>query len=173
MLKKRWWLIALVFTLALSLTSCSKRLPQDLQSGPVYGFGYCDGSMGAFDVYVIPSQTDSSTYQLAIIPVSLDQPGDIVRIDLANSSPSYKSEVSELVLQPNQEINAGYLTDSDLQSYNILSITPYDGSGATYLEQAGEKDAICNLPLPGDGMPTSNGTPTTQARSRIRPFGIR
>jgi hypothetical protein len=163
---KRWWIIALVFTLALSLTSCAKRRPQDLQSLPEYGFGYCDGSIGSFDVYVIRTKQDTSLFELSIIPVNLDQPGDIARINIANKSPSYREVVHEIVLQPNQEIFAGYLTENDLQTYDIVAITPFDGSGATFLEQTAEKEAICTLPLPGDGTPDGlgYGTPTTQAR---------
>lgn len=146
---KRWWLIALVFTLALSLTSCAKR-NADLQSGPNYGFGYCDGTLGSFDIYVIPSPSDPNMFQLAIMPVSLTDPGDIVQVVMANQSPSYQIVDTEAVLQPNQELDAGYISATDLSNYNILSIVPFDGTGQTFLQQSPNEDVTCSLPSPSD-----------------------
>lgn len=163
--------IALQIALAISLAGCAAPNPQDLQALPQYGFGYCDGSIGSFDVYIIRSPQDYTMFQLAIIPVNLDQPGDIVRVDIANQAPAYRELVHEVVLQPNQEIDAGYLSMTDLQTYTILAITPYDGSGATFLEETSSTEAICNLPNPGDG--TANGlgygSPTTQTRDFVTP----
>lgn len=164
---KRWWLIALVFTLALSLTSCSKHRPDEaLQADADYGFTYCDGTIGSFDVYVIRSKQDPTLYELSIIPVNLDAPGDIARINVANRQPNYKEMVHEVVLYPNSEIFGGYLTEADLQTYDILAITPFDGSGQSFLEQQAEKDALCTLPLPGDG--TTDGTGTTTTYGAVR-----
>ena len=145
---KRWWVLALVFTLALSLTSCSKRKKQ-LQTAD-YGFGYCDGTIGSFDIYVIPSKSSPGMYELSIIPVQLDAPGDIAKITIASQNLSYKEVVPQVVLQNEQEIFAGNITESDLQNYEILAITPWE-AGVTFLEQETDKDALCSLPLPGTG----------------------
>lgn len=142
---KRWWIVALVFTLALSLTSCSRKslIPQ---SG--YGLGYCDGTLGSFDVYVYPTST-SGIYQVSVIPVSLDAPGDIVSITVANQSLQYRELQTQVVVNQDMEILAGTLTDKELESYDILAITPYQ-PGVTFLEATPEKDAVCRLPLPGE-----------------------
>jgi hypothetical protein len=148
---KRWWKFALVITLALSLTSCGKKAP--LQQQADYGFGYCDGSLGQFDVYVIP--LDAGQYQLSVIPVSVNS-GDIVSLTIANQQNlAYRPVANQVVVYPNQEINGGNLTDGDLMNYNILAITPYDPSGQPWTSQQAAYDAICNLPLPND--PTQGG----------------
>jgi hypothetical protein len=148
LMMKRWWMVALVFTLALSLTSCSRKALAP-QTG--YGLGYCDGTLGSFDVYVYQTST-AGIYQVSVIPVSLDQPGDIVSITVANASLAYKVLQNQVVLFNDNEILAGTLTDTELELYDQLAITPYDSSGATWLEQAPEKDAVCYLPLPGEGI---------------------
>lgn len=145
---KKWWVLALVFTLALSLTSCSSK-KRNLNAGNPNGFGYCDGTLGSFDIYVVASPSNAGLYELSVIPVSLDAPGDIVRVAVANNSLAYKEMVTQVVVNPQQEIFAGYLTVSDLQNYDILAITPYE-PGVSFLEGTAEKDAICSVPLPGD-----------------------
>jgi len=143
---KRWWMVALVFALALSLTSCSRKslVPQN-----GYGLGYCDGTLGSFDVYVYPSST-SGLYQVSVIPVSLDAEGDIVTMATANSSDmSYKVLQTEVVVYSNQEILAGTLTDTELEHFDKFAISSYV-PGVAWAEQQPEKDAICWLPLPGE-----------------------
>jgi hypothetical protein len=142
---KRWWIVALVFTLALSLTSCSRKslIPQ---SG--YGLGYCDGTLGSFDVYVYQTST-AGIYQVSIIPVQLDAPGDIVSVVVANQSLQYRELQTQVVVNNDMEILVGTLTDTELEAYDILAITPYQ-PGVTFLEATPEKDAVCRLPLPGD-----------------------
>jgi len=147
---KRWWVLALVFTLALSLTSCTKKKTN--LSGSDYGFGYCDGTMGNFDVYVIPSTSNPGLYELSIIPIQVATEGEIVKVNVLNSGLPYKEMVSQVVLQTEQEIFAGFLSESELQNYDTLAITPYDPSQAINTDfpyQNNNDDAICSLPIPG------------------------
>lgn len=154
---KRWWVLALVFTLALSLTSCSKK-KSDLMAAD-YGFGYCDGTLGSFDVYVIPNT--NGLYELSIIPVSVNS-GDIVKVHLVSSSRSYKEMVSQVVLQNDLEIFAGTVTPTEVQSYEAIAITPWDPSQGdqNVLDQQFEQDAICEFPIPpaetGNGLGGGN-----------------
>src|SRR5688572_30234338 len=120
---KKICFIVFVMTLALSLTSCAKKKSSLLTGAPGYGFGYCDGSLGQFDIYVIPVNNQPGIYQVSVIPYQVI-PGDIVRIAIANSSLSYRELVNQTVVNPNVEIQAGYITDSDLQFYDILAIRP-------------------------------------------------
>lgn len=145
---KRWWVLALVFTLALSLTSCSKR-KSNLQSAN-YGFGYCDGSFGSFDVYVIPSKGSPGMFELSIIPVQVTA-GDIAKIVVLNQNLSYKPMISQVVLQSEAEIFAGYLSEAEVNSYDTLAIIPWDPNqeNVTPIEQNNDRDALCALPLPG------------------------
>lgn len=115
------------------------------------GFGYCDGTLGSFDVYVMRSPNAPGLYELSIIPVQLDAPGDIVSVTVANENMAYKELVGQVVVFNEAEIRAGMLTETELSNYTILAITPYQ-PGVSFLDVNAEKDAICALPLPGDGM---------------------
>ena len=146
MIVKRWWVLLMVCTLALSLTSCSTKKKASTQN---YGCRPCDdATMGAFDVYVIPSKTAVGMYELRIIPVQVEN-GDIVKVTVANQSLTYKEMVPEVVINSSEEVFGGYLTEADLYTYNILAITPYSSQG-TFLEQTPSKAAFCTLPVPGD-----------------------
>ncbi len=157
---KRWWVLALVFTLALSLTSCTKK--KSNLFGSDYGFGYCDGTMGNFDVYVIPSASNSGLFEVSIIPVQVAQEGDIVKVNVLNQGLPYKELVSQVVLQTDQEIFAGFLTEQEINTYDTIAITPYDPNQALQTDfpyQNNEKDAICSLPMPGFATGDELGTP--------------
>ena len=156
---KRWWIVAVVFTLALSLTSCSRR--QNLVPLAEYGFGFCDGTIGSFDVYVIKNRQDPNLFDISIIPVALNAPGDIVSITVANQNLAYRELVTQVVLFNDTEIRAGTLSTSELAQFDILAITPYQ-PGVTFLEVNSAQDALCDLPLPGDGV--NNQTTTSRSR---------
>ncbi len=142
---KRWWMVALVFTLALSLTSCSRKSLAP-QSGR--GEGFCQGSIGTFAIYVWETRTPG-IYQVSIIPKTLDDASDIVSITVAKQNLQYRELQSQVVLNIDNEIFVGTLTDSELENYEMLAITPFQ-PGVTFLQATPEKDALCRLPLPGD-----------------------
>lgn len=146
---KRWWVLALVFTLALSLTSCSKK--KSNQNLDVYGFDYCDGELGSFDVYTFPN--NDGTYDLSVIPVDVNA-GDVVQISLTNQGLTYKDMIPQVALASEEEIYVGRLTESDLDNYDILAIVkPLDGNQQIEIlpNREVESDAICTIPLPEDG----------------------
>jgi hypothetical protein len=152
---KRWWMIALVFTAALSLTSCAKR-KVNLQDYS-YGYGQCDTSqggypLGQFDVYTIRSASYGGLYELSIIPVVLDLPGDVVMITIANSSLAYKDLVNQVTVMQDSEINAGILTEGDLNTYDVLSIGTPPQPTVPFPDRNFDKDVLCYVPLPGDGI---------------------
>ncbi|MFM8316208.1 MAG: hypothetical protein ACKOA8_18165, partial [Deltaproteobacteria bacterium] len=95
---RKWWLMALVCTLALSLTSCAKRRLYNLSGA--YGFTQCDGNGWSFDVYSVRSQTQAGAVELIIMPVSINTPGDIASVTIANQQQGYKQLVSQVVLYP-------------------------------------------------------------------------
>lgn len=140
----KWWMVAAVFALALSLTSCARRGTAN------YGLNYCDGTMGQFDVYTIRDGAAGS-YRVSIFPVALSAPGDVVTVTVVNQSTlAYKELVQQVVVNVDQEITAGYLTEAELQTYDVIAITSY-APGVDFLSANPEKDAICGLPLMGDG----------------------
>lgn len=148
-LMRKWWLMALVGTLALSLTSCAKRRNFNLSGA--YGFTQCDGANWSFDVYTIRSQSQPGSVELVIMPVSIDTPGDIASVTIGNSQNGYRQLIQQVVLNPEQEIPAGMLTNADLYNYPILAITNYDPS-TNFINQNAQKSAFCEIPLPGDGV---------------------
>ncbi len=150
---KRWWVLVLVFALALSLTSCAKKKAKTVAN---YGYTQCDGTMGAFDAYVIPSKFDVTKYEVSIVPIQLDVAGDIATITVANTSLMYKTMQTEIVLNNNSPIFAGYLDSSEVETYDTLAILPYE-PGVPFLEADPEKATICTLPLPGESNPASAG----------------
>lgn len=146
---KKWGMIAVVFALALSLTSCSSRARQNM----AYGINNeCTGTMGDIDVYTIPVQGQIGYYKIVIIPVTLSAPGDVATITAVNQSTlAYKTLSPEVVLNVDQEITAGFLSETELASFDLIAITSFVG-GIDFLSANPAKDAICWMPLVGDGV---------------------
>src|SRR5690606_24715452 len=97
---KKWWVVAAVLSLAIVLTSCSNK-----GKGTVgYAYGQCDGTMGNFDIYVIPSKAQTGLYEVSVIPYTVAKAGDIVNVTIANRSLNYKELVNQVVIQPDVEI---------------------------------------------------------------------
>jgi hypothetical protein len=148
---RKWWLTALVLTLALSLTSCAKRRLYNLNAlNGAYGFTQCDGANWAFDVYMFRSQSQPGSYDLVIMPFTIDTPGDIASVTIGNQQLGYKQLVSQVVLNDGQEINAGVLTSADVNNYPILAITAFDNT-TNFVSSSPAKASYCELPLPGTG----------------------
>lgn len=145
---KKWWLTVLVFTCALSLTSCSKKKSELLQSGP--GYTQCAGSMGDFDIYVYPSEKTGGMYDVYVVPYQLSEAGDIASITVANSSGAYKQLIPQVVLQPNQQIYCGQLTESEIDYYDLIDITSFDPT-TNYAQANPEKYTTCRYNIQGDG----------------------
>jgi len=145
---KKWWMIAAVFALALSLTSCSRRSSGSFAN---YGLSFCDGTMGQIDVYTVLVPGQPGNNKVVVIPAALSAPGDIVTITVASQATKlYKTLLAEVALEVDQQVVAGYLTDAELQQYDIIAITTYT-PGVDFLSSNPAKDAICSLPLLGDG----------------------
>jgi hypothetical protein len=142
--------IVLALALVLQLWGCAK--PKlDVQQYS-YGYGQCDGTLGSFDVYLIlNAQQGGGSYQLSIIPVSMNNPGDIISVTITNSNLGYKQLVGQVVATPDTEIDAGYLTSADLQNYTILALTPYQ-PGVSFPDAQNSSDALCYLPQLGQGV---------------------
>ena len=146
---KRWWLVVFVFTLALTLTSCSRKRASNLQDAVALP---CQGELGDFDVWVIRSTSQTGMYQLVVIPVALTVPGDIATITVvASSNGAYRQMVPQVVLDNESEIPVGFLTEYELNLYDQLSISLYDGANDFTQSQA--EFTNCEIPYP-DGTNT-------------------
>lgn len=150
--------------LALSLISCSRPLT-DLQAGNEdVGFTYCDGTLGSFDIYVVRVPDDYTLFELYVIPVEVAASGPGM-VTVTNQSQGYRTLIAQASFTPGSEIFAGYLTENDLLTYDILALTQVDGTGATFLDSVSELDALCTLPLPGEG---TDGNQQSLAKSANR-----
>jgi len=135
--------------LALSLVSCSRPLT-DLQAGDGdIGFTYCDGTLGSFDVYVVRHPQDYTLFELYVIPVEVADNGPS-SVTIANQTPAYRTLINQVTFNPGDQLFVGYITEDDLLTYDILALTQFDGQD--FLNSTSELDAICTLPLPGEGV---------------------
>jgi hypothetical protein len=165
---KKWWLVALVFTLALSLTSCSKRRSEYIQ--PDIGVGYCDDeSVGQTDIYVKRSDAQPDLFEIYAVPAYMVEEGFIAQFNVFNANPAYKPLLPEVVMYSGQPIFLGYLNTDELESYTEMAISPADPS-TTFLEQETDQFVRCPLPLPGDGVDYEGqviGARTTRSGKKV------
>ncbi len=147
---KKWWMMAVVFALALSLTSCSSRSRQNF----TYGINReCAGTMGEIDIYTIPVQGQIGYYKIVIVPATLSAPGDVATITVVDqASLAYQELKRQVVLNVDQEITAGVLSEAELATYDLIAITSFVASPDSFLTANPEKDAICWIPRIGDGV---------------------
>lgn len=145
---KKWWVLALVFTLAMSLTSCSSK-KRALTGGGQFP---CDGSIGQFDGTLLRSPNNPALFELELIPIKVDRPGDVVSITVANRNADYKDMLSAATLDNDTPIFVGHLTESELRSYPILAILGVRQGefGVPFPDRNPEKDAYCILPDPDE-----------------------
>lgn len=168
---KKWWVTALVFTLALSLTSCSKKKKEVLQSS--FGYRTCDNSMdigdnqtpgiGQFDVYLQKSSSNPGMYELFLTVIQPANSGDIVSITVFSSQTNgYKQMVSQIVLDgPDQEINVGMLSTQEANLYDIIAITPFDGTTSVAF-QSSQQANFCYIPQIGENNQPGDQTSVPQ-----------
>jgi len=134
---KKWWVLALIAVLALSLTSCSKKKDPALQQG----YTACDGEMGAYDVWVLPSTASARMYDVFVIPIDVFE-GDEVTIKVGTISPvSGRVLVPDVVVYNDIDIFAGTISENELFTYTVLEIQPF-GNTANVVSS-------CELPIPG------------------------
>jgi hypothetical protein len=74
-------------------------------------------------------------------------PGDVVAITIANQQNNYKQLIQQVVLNPGTDIFAGLLTEQDVYTYDILAITPADGTTPWY-QQSPQSSVFCTIMLP-------------------------
>ena len=150
---KKWWVVALVFTLALSLTSCSKNYKNLSGDGEAFT---CSGPAWSFEVKVTNSIYGTGLYDILVTPKELGQyNGDIAQVVLANQTGQYETKKAQVVLVTDSQFTIQGIPITELQNYDVLAIAQYEASG--FLDGDSSKTTFCNLPQPGQG----NGT--TQA----------
>lgn len=160
---KRWWLIALVFTLALSLTSCGKKQAITQDGTQDYGWAACDSDeLGQIDVYVVPNYT-TGLYELYVIPVQLIDNGDVVEVHIANqSTQNFKPVIPQATLFNEVEVFAT-LTYADLYNFDTVGIVSFPATQeeafTPLFQRESAKGVFCELPLPGNEALDNVGNP--------------
>lgn len=153
---KKWWLLAVVFTLAMSLTSCSSKTKKQLQSGQL--FSQCTGNYYSFDIYVLPDTSSGSSYMVAVVPQDVNEAGDQVTISFGSTNGTYQTKENDVALIPGQEIDIR-TTLYELQTYNILTVVPvFEQANPPAGQRISEKTTLCEIPVPGTTQSNPNGS---------------
>jgi hypothetical protein len=155
MKSSKWLILALVVTLALSLTSCGGR-NKNIGSGAAYL--NCNDN-GNLDIYVQPSSQGSDYFQIVIDPQSLNTENIVAQVALAAESGQNLSSqvISQGTVDSGVQIYSRPINYNELATYTHIVITPaYDGNGTPLsvrqgLEQYRQYSSVCELPFPGDG----------------------
>ncbi len=153
---KKWWMIAVVFALAMSLTSCSRR--SNMGGNANFGWNYLCGTtqegennIGTYDIYTEKVTGRAGLNDIHIAVASLDTPGDTVEVWAVRSGDinDNKMILGSVVLMVGSEIFVGTLSDAELEQYDLLILkTPTPG--VPFLSANPEKYAQCTLPRVGE-----------------------
>ncbi len=154
---RKWWLTFLVFTLALSLTSCSKK-KQALEDQSVVQCG--GGSIGDFALFITRSPNNPALYEMTLQALGGVVDGDVATIALIQKSDAtitdYKILKDQEVLtsDPNAGIYAGTITESDLVRFPLLAIEGVGANdvGVPFPFRNPPKATYCLLPEPDPGF---------------------
>jgi len=138
-----------VFTLALSLTSCSGGT-DSLQSGNA-GQLTCNGSKGSFTL--ILNQTGYGTYDLEIDPNTATPEGILTQIAFVDTSGDTKVVDPEESLFSGRPVHISNVNIDDLQNFSYLVMATYNPN-LKFLQMTAP--TFCKLPFPGDSS-SSNG----------------
>lgn len=146
---KKWWMLALVVTLALSLTSCSKKPRNNgLYSGSEID---CAGDDWSFYVAL---QAQGNYYYLVIEPYSLNQEGDFSQIAIAQGTFGVTAIDIDVLktytgMYSGRQIVVGPLDYSKLDGSWNLVMWQYGVNGITdllsFLYSSGGKATSCPL----------------------------
>ena len=132
---KKWWMIVLVATLALSLTSCGRRRT-NLLSGGIQ----CAGDLGDFDVALYPA--GNNQFEVVIVPY--EAYADEISFSVGQYDGTERT-LSTLTFNnaESQEYSVGFMTMAEVYSgFDTLWLDGYFSNG----QPAGQLD--CMLPLP-------------------------
>jgi hypothetical protein len=143
---KRWWMVAVVFTLALSLTSCSSGNSDYSGGAAAYD---CTGPKDSFLVELYPGV--GGAYDLVMTPTGLSTEGVIAQIALMGSTINQlQIKVNQTTLYTGLPVHISVTMD-DLLNFSNVGVAHVNANNTTLLFPQMTAGAICELPLPGDG----------------------
>lgn len=147
---KKWWVLVLVMTLAMSLTSCGSKKKTNLTSAQ--GWTECSGTLGDFFVIVEKSPGRAGFYDLYVEVVQAAQDGDFAAVSIYSGGGSPRVLDSQLGLYTGEENYVGSITEQQLYDYDEVLLTgvPTNATGPVAL-QSSSAFTSCDLPQLGDG----------------------
>lgn len=156
MLLRRAGVAFLIVILTLALANCAKRRKGNAESGKLYGSSACDGAMGQFDLYLIPSEKYPGVYELNLHTIALLKPGQIVRIVLANSDQEHKEVIPSIILEEGQTVFTAYMGPADLRQYPLIVIARKQ-PGVDFLGTLARDQTTCEIPTAGTTISGDGG----------------
>ena len=144
---KKWWIIALVFVLALTLTSCSKKNGVTNQGV----LSKCDNPNFAYIDMTVEPSTQGGVYNVYAYPQAIN-PGSIVRIGIDDASGNFRILTDQVALNPGVKSYVGQVTDADFSSFDQIAIQSYPQSPAVcaFQDECTGLNAQCELYAPSD-----------------------
>lgn len=143
---KKFWILAVVFTLALSLTSCSSG--KGNYSGGNSGLD-CSGPKDSFYVEIV--QGSGSAYDLVLTPTQVSTEGVLAQIALLGDTVNQLQVKENMVtLYTGLPIHISVTLD-DLQNFRSIGVGHMNLNQPNQAFTQMAAGAICQLPLPGDG----------------------
>lgn len=134
---KKWWVLVVVATLALSLTSCGKRRSSYLTGGE----NVCsEGNLGEFAIEVLPYGNGQLEIRILVLAV---EDGAIIDIGLINDRTISEPKKEQLVVFNGDEISF-YISQAEYNKYDhILFSSTHVGSGQFYAGYVAPESTAC------------------------------
>jgi len=136
---KKWWVLVVVATLALSLTSCGKK-----NNRLMSGSSLCEGELGDFELVTLPY---GRRYQLVLYV-------DYLKYDVDLELTFYNSETQDYnpftVVRTSEGAQLTFdVPEATVYEYDELRITPVSSQGGNWNQRRSTDEAICVISFPG------------------------
>lgn len=139
----------LVLVLGL-LVSCGKRTKSTQSS--VGGSGICfNNQLAQFNIYLDPAEEKPGFFRLTLETIAAAQAGgELVTVTLANKNLQTETVVPSKRLVVGEVLYEDYLTQTDLDLYNLVLVTPYkSGQSSVLSAESDGREVVCNMPRNG------------------------
>lgn len=146
---KKWWVLVLVMTLAMSLTSCGRKKNTNLLGSN--GWTWCSGDMGDFFVITEVAAGRAGFYDVWVEVDAAAADGDLVSIAITQGGYYPQVKQSNVTVYSGAQIYLGQITENDLYSFDTVEIkgVPQNSGGVAYPYQQSAMTE-CDLPFIGD-----------------------
>jgi hypothetical protein len=144
----------------LLILGCDKKQegPPDTTKGPAVqftgvvrnGFGYCDGQLGLFSLYVTEKEVvgGDNLFEITLIPTQLNNiagPVSIIVANVVDSKLDYEIMLAAYSLTEKLTVNVGTLKKADWERFSVLAVSQC--STGSFPDCEGSLN-VCLLPDP-------------------------